>query len=100
MYEQMADDLSDHHHWVGDVSTSVGNRSIFHHAKHYLHCRDDENQSIWADYDGRCRRIVERKRSKECRCAVDRRIDITFRRFIVRVHSLRRRHIQASYIVS
>ena len=32
--------------------------------------------------------------------SVDRRIDIAFRRFIVRVHSLRRRHIQASYIVS
>ena len=32
--------------------------------------------------------------------SADRRIDIAFRRFIVRVHSLRRRHIQASYIVS
>ena len=32
--------------------------------------------------------------------SADRRIDIAFRRFFVRVHSLRRRHIQASYSIS
>ena len=32
--------------------------------------------------------------------SVDRRIDIAFRRFIVRVHSFRRRYIQASYTIS